>query len=129
MKKIFLLVAAALYLSSCSKCDDQNDFICTQEFRMVTIKVKSQGDENVTLDSAYTIRQSTNQKIRPEQQAGTDYYVVLDDSYHPQLKNKEDNFRFVGWKNNQVVVDQVYRIGGDNCHISKKSGADSVTLQ
>lgn len=129
MKKVFLLVVPVLFAAACNKCDDPNNgIICTQEFRMITLKAQNGASHPVTLDSFYTTRQSNGQRIQSQQQAGPGYYVVLDDSYHAQLKNSEDNFRFVGWKGGQVSIDQVYRIAGDHCHIYKKSGVDSVVV-
>jgi hypothetical protein len=129
MNKIILLFAfLCVFLGSCEKCDDEQ-LICTEEFRMVTIKLKNALAGPIVLDSSYTIRQSNNERIRPEQQVLPGSYVVLDDSYHYKLKNQEDNFRFYGWKNNQLIADQLFRIGGDNCHINKISGADIFVVQ
>jgi len=128
MKKILFALIPALALGACCKCDDGDD-VCTQEFRMITLKVESPTKATVTLDSSYTLRLSNNERIQPQQPMGPGYYVVLDDSYHPKLRKAEDRFRFVGWRNNQVVVDETYNIAGDNCHINKRSGADSVVVQ
>jgi hypothetical protein len=128
MKKMFFALLPVLALAACSKCDE-DDNICTNEFRMIILKVESPSKAPVTLDSAYTIRLSNNDRFRSQEQTAPGSYVVLDDSYHPKLKKAEDNFRFVGWRNNQIVVDQTYRISGDNCHINKRTGADSVVVQ
>jgi hypothetical protein len=130
MKKLAILLLPVAFLASCSKCDDDIDgVVCTQELRMITLKVKSATDALVTLDSFYTLRPSRNERIQSREQAGPGVYVVLDDSYHRRLVRSEDNFRFVGWKNGQTVVDQTYRIAGDDCHIYKKAGMDSVVVQ
>ena len=129
MKKAFVFILSALYLTACQKkSDDKDGIVCTAEFRMITLTVSGQGEQSANLDSSYTVRVSTQAKLRPTQQAGNNKYVVLDDSYHTLLKNSQENFRFVGWKNNQIVVDELYTISGDNCHISKKSGADTVAV-
>lgn len=96
---------------------------------MITLKVESPTKAAVTLDSSYTIRLSNNERIQPQQPMVPGSYVVLDDTYHPKLRKAEDRFRFVGWRNNQIVVDQTYDIAGDNCHINKRSGVDSVVVQ
>jgi hypothetical protein len=127
MKKVFLLLVPVIALAGCIKCYD--DGVCTEEFRTIGLKVESPNKTPVALDSSYTIRVSNNERIRPQQSTMAGYYVVLDDSYHAKLKKAEDDFRFVGWRNNQVVVDQAFRIAGDNCHIIKRSGPDSVTVQ
>ena len=129
MKKAFLFFIPVLAFTACEKCDDEDGEVCTDEFRMITLTVKSSSMTAITLDSVYTIRQSTNEKITPQQPMAPGIYVVLDDSYHSKLKKTDDNFRFVGWRSNQIVVDQNFRIAGDNCHITKRSGIDSVMVQ
>lgn len=125
MKKMFLcsLLVGLIICCSCKRV------ICTYEFRMITLKVKDLAGMPVVLDSFYTVRQSNIQNIHSNQNPGPGLYTVLDDSYQPQLKNSEDNFRFLGWKNNQLVVNEPYRIGADMCHILRKTGADSVLVQ
>ena len=127
MKILLTLLSTVILVTACNRCEDE--IICTEEFRMIVLTLKDNSEQPGILDSSYTIRQSTSEKIRPEQSMGAGYYVVLDDAYHPQLKNKEDNFRFVGWKNNTIVVDELYKIAADNCHILKRSGADTLSLQ
>jgi hypothetical protein len=128
MKKFALAAAAALFFTACEKCKDPG-IICTEEFRMIMLKIESPVKTPVTLDSFYTLRVSNGERIRPQQGMQPGYYVVLDDSYQPRLKGKEEDFRFSGWRGGQQVVNQAYRIAADNCHISKRSGADSVTVQ
>jgi hypothetical protein len=129
MKKILVLLSAPLFLLSCDKDKEETSVICTADFRMIRLKVKGTNDNIITLDSAYTTRISNNQRFVSQQQGGPGYYVVMDDSYQQELAETEDNFRFTGWKNNQLVVNELYRIGADKCHIYKKSGADSVVVQ
>ena len=102
--------------------------VCTEEFRMITLQVGNDSHLPATLDEVYTLRTGSTQKLYFDQPFTEGRYVVLDDSYHSHLKNKEADFRFIGIKNNTVVVDQVFRIAGDNCHIIKKSGPDGVMV-
>ena len=129
MKKNLLAFLPLLTLAACCKEEAGNDDICTQELRMITLHITSATKAPILLDSSYTVRLSTNERIYPQQQMTPGRYVVLDDSYHPKLRKAEDDFRFVGWRNNQVVVSETYRIAGDNCHIDRRSGADSVVVQ
>jgi hypothetical protein len=132
MKKtalFILLISTMAFISSCDKCDDENGIICTQEFRIIKVSLDNGTQQPVTLDDAYTLRQGSTNKIYFDQPFPAGTYVVMDDSYHQNLKNSEAQFRFIGVKNNQVVVDKSYVIGADNCHIIKKSGADSVLVQ
>jgi len=124
--KSFLSTFFVFLIASCS---NKNQIACTQEFRMVTVNLRLQNGEAASLDSSYTVRVSNGEKIKPQQPLSHGAYVVLDDNYHPKLKNGEDRFRFVGWKNNQVAIEKEYSIAADDCHIYKKVGEDAVTLQ
>ena len=125
---LFLLSATLIFISSCDKCNDDAVF-CTEEFRMITINIDNSTQLPVMLDEAYTLRQGSSQKLLFDQPFTNGTYVVLDDSYHPNLKNDEDVFRFIGVKNGVVIIDTPYSIAGDNCHIFKKTGVDSVVIQ
>ena len=118
----FLLASAAL--SNCTP-----GLVCTTELRTISLQVKSPTGMAVTLDSFYTIRQSNGERIRPDVQSGPGYYIVLDDSYHSRLRKSKDDFRFVGWRNNSIAVDEMYHVSADECHINKRSGAESVVVQ
>lgn len=128
MQNVRLFVLSLLIFAVCTKCGKPGT-VCTDEFRMVTLKVVSATSSPIALDSVFTIRQSTGERIQLQQPGIPGYYVVLDDSYQSRLRKSADDFRFVGWRNNGMVVNQIYNISGDNCHISKRSGVDSVIIQ
>jgi len=128
MKNTLLFLLLTALVLSCTKKSSGDGIICTQEFRMITLHVRTASNQQATLDSAYTLRISTGEKFYPEQSLSGMGVVVLDDRYQPRLQHTQDNFRFVGWKGGQVVVDQPYRIGADACHIYKVSGVDSVLV-
>lgn len=124
MKKVFALTSvAAMIIAGC--CTEP---ICTEEFRMVNLQVRSSSHQPVILDSAYTIRAGNAERITyPAMGAG--YYTVLDDSYQPKLKRDKDQFTFYGFLGGVKVVEEVYSISADNCHIRKEGGKDSVAIQ
>jgi hypothetical protein len=66
--------------------------------------------------------------IHPANTGMDDSYTVLDDSYLKQLMDNADSFRFTGTKNGKEVVNEVFVIGADCCHINKVSGNESVTV-
>ena len=130
MKKLFfaLLIGTMAIFSSCEKCGDEQEF-CTEEFRRINIFIDNSTQIPVSFDEVYTLRGTGTQKLLFDQTGNEEgSYVVIDDSYHPSLKNTEDDFRFIGVKNNQVVVDKTFRIKADNCHVFKVSGPDSVMV-
>jgi hypothetical protein len=128
MKKLLLslMLGSMVALSSCYKCEDKE--LCTEEFRRINIFLDNSTQVPVSLDEAYTLRIDKPEKLIFDQSCTDGTYIVLDDSYQASLENNEADFRFIGIKNNQVVVDQTFKIAADKCHIFKKSGPDSVLL-
>ena len=102
------------------------DVICTLDFRSVSVEVTGEA-----LDSHLTIRQSTGDTIRTSTSSGDpmdNFYIVMDDSYQNELEGSEEAFRFVGIKDGNILVDELYEIGADECHIYKVSGEEKVSL-
>jgi hypothetical protein len=81
-----------------------------------------------SLDDHYTIRNSTGDTIRIGNTPFQNNYTVLDDNYQNILENKQESFRFVGIKSGIKVVDEIFIISADKCHISKVSGKTSITI-
>jgi hypothetical protein len=119
----FLLILAIIMFVSCKSESQNNTVACTMEFRTVTINV--QGD---TLDHFYTIRVTSGDTIRLNSgnTFGSNTYPVLDDSYQSNIANRTEQFRFVGLKNNAIIVDELFTIKADQCHISYVSGNQTV---
>lgn len=129
---IVALVSAVLFMN-CSRCGrDQerncDEAICTQMLASITVEVVDAANQRVALDEVYTMRKSTGEVIHQEQFLNNGRYIVLDDSYQPRLANQTDEFRFVGIKDGQKVVDEPFIIGADCCHIRMESGRDQIQL-
>jgi hypothetical protein len=121
----FWLIAFCIVMLLSCKDNKEDMVVCTMEFRMVSIQVNGP-----TLDTFYTIRLSTGDTIRPisGRQFQENTYTVLDDNYQPLLVNAEDSFRFYGILQQQQVVNEVFKIKADRCHIDYVSGRTEVTL-
>jgi hypothetical protein len=102
--------------------------MCTEEYRIIDFQIM--GD---SLTDFYTIRQSNPTdtiRIESDRSAyGANFYPVLEDNYLPKLKNSQDTFHFIGEINQVVVVNEVFVISADQCHISKVSGSKIIYLQ
>ncbi|MBI5541912.1 MAG: hypothetical protein HY951_17785 [Bacteroidia bacterium] len=120
---IKLSVGLVLFLIvfSCRHKDDEVS--CTSMFASVGIEVNGG-----TLDSYFTIRNSTHDTIRFTNGVFQNLYTVLDDNYLQIIKNKQENFKFIGVKSGNIVVDENFVISADECHISKVSGVNSVNI-
>lgn len=125
---ILLLLSSPLFLAtSCEKKKCAPDTICTEMFAMITVRVVDQNGELVKLDEVYTVREGNAETIRPDQNM-EGAYIVLDDSYRGKLQNDKDKFRLVGMKEGKKVVDELFVIGADCCHIQKIEGKEDIRL-
>lgn len=120
LRLVFLLFLV-ISLFSCNPSKDE--VICTTMIATVSIEIV--GD---SLDNYFTIRNITGDTIHAYIEPFQNTYTVLDDSYRQILENKEEAFRFVGFKGGNIVVDETFVITADKCHISKVSGVNSVTI-
>lgn len=110
-------------LSGCQDEQSQQGVICTEEFRSTTLYVPG-----APLTESFTVRLSNSDTIRIKGNADfrQGYYVVLDDNYQAKLENQQDNFRFIGKRGNELVVQEDYVFKADQCHITKVSGKNSL---
>lgn len=119
-----LMVWMTLLVAGCSG-DDNQEVICSDEFKMIGVKVIGG-----KLDNFYTIRPSTTDTIRftaSGQFPLNNWYPILDDSFQSLLEGMREDFVFVGIKTSQEVVREQYSIGADVCHIIKYSGPIEVS--
>lgn len=114
---IILPLAILFCTGSCNQQDNQ--IVCTMEFRSVIITVNG-----APLDQYHTVRESTGDTIRISRSntPGANDYPVLDDSYQRTLQDRVDTFRFQGWIQNTMTVNERFVIGADKCHIYYVSG-------
>jgi len=117
---VFTLLFFVFILFSCKHNDD---VICTSLFATVCIEVNGG-----TLDNYYTIRNLTGDTLRFTDGSYQNSYTVLNDNYQQLLENKQEVFKFIGIKSGNKVVDENFTISADECHISKVSGANSVSI-
>lgn len=100
-------------------CKQNHDIMCTMEFRTVSITVNRD-----SLHHFHTIRVATGDTIRLEQETGfgSRVYPVLNDNFQSQLSGRSETFRFQGFVNNTMIVDEPFVIEADQCHINYVSG-------
>lgn len=131
---VLAMAIACLSAASCNTARKvtacPEDVVCTQLFAGINVYVTDANTAPVLFDDFYTINTTTGETIRLEpNRGGMGHYTVLDDSYRKKLQNRTDRFQFVGVKNNQRIVEELYTISADCCHISKVSGRDTVVLK
>ncbi len=93
---------------------------------MVTIEVIGAG-----LESHYTVREASGDTVSLQEDlmaAPNGIYPVLDDNFQNTLQGRSEGFRFLGLVGDSLVVDELFQIGADECHINYESGDRQVTL-
>jgi hypothetical protein len=118
-----LISFLTMLLSGCKDEQPQEAVNCTEEFRSTTFYVPG-----APLTESFTIRLSNSDTIHIKGNADfrQGYYVVLDDNYQAKLENQQDNFRFIGKRGNEVVVQEDYVFKADQCHITRLSGKNKL---
>lgn len=131
MRKTFLFVLAIPFMAmQCKKKDDCSKAICTEMFASVNVIIQDKDGNHTDLQDYYTINVATGDTLRHNANGWPEgSYTVVDDSYVNKMYNSKLQFRFIGIQNNTIVVDEMYTISADCCHISKESGKDTVTLE
>ena len=123
MKKL-ISISLIVLLGLFQACKEE--VMCTEEFRAVGISVI--GD---SLTNFYTVRNSNLDTIKfPNniEYSSNHWYPVLDDNYQSKIANSQESFKFIGEINDTIVVNEVYVINADDCHINKVSGKSEVVL-
>lgn len=119
-----IILTTSLILIGCKK--EKEDVVnCTFEFRYITVDVI--GD---SLTEFYTVRKSNLDTIKPSQNMPiiNNTYEVLSDAYFNNLKNRTDQFEFIGLINDTIRIRENFLIKGDDCHISKISGVKEISI-
>jgi len=111
--------------SNCSRA------VCTGLFKEIQLEIVDANSNPVILDTCY-LEDTLGNKLPLSlygYNSATSSYVVFNDSWLWQNRNKSISVRFVGIKNGVKMVDEVYDIVSDCCHVFKISGKDKVILQ
>lgn len=143
--KTQLITAAMLAIcafSACRKCEDHVDppvscesVFCTMNFASVGVRVVDAAAQPVKLDSFVVV--DMNGVPLPLAVGGTPvfgpsgdngYYSVLTDAWRTGHENTTVKVRALGYRGNVEVLNQVYEIATDCCHVSKVSGQDTVMV-
>lgn len=131
---IFVLVVLSplfIYMSCKNTGASRNceEAICTMEFRSLNVQIKDNAGNPVKFDEVFTLRVNTGERIRYDINTNPDgSYTVLDDSYQKKLSQSTAEFRFVAIKAGKELVNELYVISADCCHISKVSGKEEVVV-
>lgn len=117
------------------RCGEQDDrdcttAVCTYEFRQIPLEVVDASGNIVVLDSYYTEDMSGKRfpATYNSYNSATGVYVVFSDAWLPDNRNKTIRVRFIGIKNGATVVNELFTLSSDCCHVYKVSGKDKVIV-
>ena len=133
MKHTLFSLVVGLLLLSCNKNENiecPTDLACTEVFVSIVVKVKKSNNEFVKLEKTLTEIEGIAIEVGQndfDPIYGT--YTILDDGALKSVKKSGSKVTFKGFDtNNQLVVNEQYRIGHDCCHVIKISGKDEVIV-
>ncbi len=121
--KVCLFLCIIALVASCSSNDDE--VFCTMEFRIISLEVIG-----AELTSYFTIREATQDTLfLSEDLMFFNAYPVLSDGEFDLFETNEvEAFRFQGFVEDSLVIDEPYLIGADECHVFKEEGKSSIDL-
>lgn len=108
-----------------------NQAVCDYSFKEIRLEIVDANSNPVILDTCY-LEDTLGNKLPFSlygYNSATSSYVVFNDSWLWGNRNKSIRVRFVGIRNGVKMVDEVYDIASDCCHVYKVSGKDKVILQ
>ncbi len=126
MKKTGLVVLLGMILTiqGCSEdsqpLECKADIGCTEVFVTFTYGPTDNQGSAVILDSYYSQNLDNGQTytfVEEDNQLTEGLYTVITDAQMDQLSSTGTSIRFVGLKNNAIVLEQDFVIGHDCCHI------------
>ncbi|SFR56554.1 hypothetical protein [Maribacter stanieri] len=138
--KIFL-VFISLFLVTCSnknepELQDCSMVACTLNFVTISVSVKDASGTAVALDSYEIIDTETGENLATNFN-GEEYqyskeqgiYPILSDANRVQYQNKSATLTFKGYIDNEEVINEVYEVGADCCHVSLITGNTEIVLE
>lgn len=143
--KYFFLLPGMLFLLSCgtnftdvasedsvakaaAPCSE--DLMCTEVFVQLTTKVIDQEGALVLLDSYISKNSETGAEydLQGEASGEAGIYPLISDAQLKELKKEGSPIEFIGRKNGEVVVQEVFQLGHDCCHVLNISGPDTIQI-
>lgn len=124
-----ILFTCLLILSQSCSADKDCDLPCTMDYRTIVIEIKNSEGAPVILDSFKVVDLRNDRDITLQLDDWTrDYqrergiYPIFSDKYNEEYRQQLFWLRFTGYIENVEVVNEVYKVGADCCHVYHYSG-------
>ncbi|OFX27576.1 MAG: hypothetical protein A2041_11935 [Bacteroidetes bacterium GWA2_31_9b] len=133
-KAIFFVFLGLIFLLS---CNTDNSIICTEEYRMLTVFLSDTSDNPVILTSNYTEKTSTDEIIYFIEEDNyfdsinrvNGIYILFTDGKMSMTTKSGTEFRFKGFIDSVLVVNEPYIIKNDGCHVLLESGNTEIIIE
>lgn len=132
---LLLLLAAGLYLQSCSQSTSPR--VCTAEFVVHRVTVLGTGGEPADSVDVDITDRDTGDAFDPCESEAFDCtadgfegnYILIHDGYFEESEEGREFRLHVTGQKNQASFEADYTFRNDGCHIRKVAGPDSVQLE
>jgi hypothetical protein len=108
-------------------CNENAQKACTEEFRSIVVTIKNPDDSIAEIDSFYMVKTLDNDTILTHND--TIYndpfltgIIIFTDNEMDFTNGAGSEFRLTAYQNSDLVVDELYVIRHDDCHIELVSG-------
>lgn len=136
MKFHYIIFAGISLLLSCTHSHNDDDRMCTMEYRTLTITVVDSLSRPVLLDHPLVLKTGTGIMIdftleNPGQDSinrRQGIYTLFTDGKMALTSRNGTEFRFQGQKDGTTIVNEPYIIANDGCHINLISGRMLVVI-
>jgi len=111
---------------SCEKEDNEGqgsqEVFCTTDLQYILLKLKYPDSRPYQLDSSKVFWVNENRYLERYSTYRRDshvsgIYIIVNDLMLEDLQNKQEVMRFIGYKNNKVLVERDVLVGADCCHV------------
>ena len=137
MKNLFILFC---FISMAATCQDKNSkdkkenpcdpyIMCTMEFRIINLEIRSDAGEAVILDEFYSEINGDKIEIPDDVYQSKDgFYPVATDRQMKVLDFEGNEIVFFGLIEGEIVVEHKMTIGKDCCHIQLIDGEEKIIV-
>ncbi len=131
LHRLILLFGILLFTFSCAKDEEKEcSGICTEEFRIITVSITDAENNPVLLDSLSITDLSNNRNLDLSENNFLDdgIYAIFDDTFSQDYRNEEIELLFQGFQEEDLIVEENYKVGADCCHVYHISGDLEIEL-
>jgi len=128
----FILFFGIISLTfSCGKEESREcSGICTEEFRSITVEITDTQRNPVILDSTNITDITNDRHLDLNSEVFEDgFYTIFNDNFISEYKNKELSLLFRGFQDEELIVEETYKVGADCCHVYYISGPLEIVLE